>query len=97
MEDAMKKHRWVAIAVALLLTFLIINHALAMSSANYRIEWLMAGTGGGGGAVSSTNYAARITVGQNTIGAMTSTNYRSTLGYWYGVVLDRTFLPLIMR
>ncbi len=92
----MKKQRLVAITVALLLTFLIAHNALAMSSTNYRVEWLMAGTGGGGGAVTSTNYAVRFTVGQPSTGSITSPSYQGTLGYWH-IIFARTYLPLIMR
>lgn len=92
----MKKYQLVAIAVALLLTLVLVHNAFAMSSTNYRIDWLIAGTGNGGGAVSSTNYAARFTVGQNVIGTETSPTYRVTLGYWHAMV-NQTFLPLIMR
>ena len=92
----MKKHRFAAVILALLLTLLIVHSALAMSSANYKIEWILAGNGGGGSATTSTHYVARFTVGQNAIGAATTPTYRGTLGYWH-VIFSQTYLPIILR
>ena len=92
----MKKHRLIAIMLALLLTLLIVHNALAMSSTNYKIDWILAANGGGGGTATSTNYAARFTVGQAAIGTMNSASYHGTLGYWH-VIFSQTYLPLILR
>jgi hypothetical protein len=86
----------------ILLTLLIIfllstSSALAMSSANYKLDWFVPLTGGGGGPAASANYAVNFTVGQSAIGASASTNYGVGLGYWYGVMIRNIFLPLIMR
>ena len=81
---------------------LLAGRVLAMSSANYRLDWFTPLTGGGGGRASSTNYAVNFTVGQSAIGASTSTNYRGCLGYWCGIaeaaaVSYRIYLPLVLR
>jgi hypothetical protein len=84
-------------ALALLL-LLSAGSALAMSSANYRLDWFTPLTGGGGGPASSANYAINVTVGQSVIGASSSTNYQVGLGYWYrGMGPYYLYLPLIMR
>jgi hypothetical protein len=85
------------ILLALLIFFLLTSSALAMSSTNYKLDWFVPLTGGGGGPAASANYAVNFTVGQTAIGAPTSTNYGVGLGYWYGVMIRNIFLPLIMR
>lgn len=87
------------ILLALLIIFLLsTSSALAMSSANYKLDWFVPLTGGGGGPASSANYAVNFTVGQSAIGASASANYGIGLGYWYGVITEgRIYLPLIMR
>ena len=92
----MNKRSLIALAIASLLALWLVHNALAMSSTNYRIDWMIAGTANGGGAASSTNYAARVTVGQGFTGAMTSPAYRTNLGYWY-ILFPKTYLPLILR
>jgi len=86
----------------ILLTLLIIfllstSSALAMSSANYKLDWFVPLTGGGGGPAASANYAVNFTVGQSAIGASASTNYGVGLGYWYGLLGRSLYLPLILR
>jgi hypothetical protein len=64
---------------------------------NYRLDWFTPLTGSGGPA-SSANYAVNLTVGQSAIGASSSTNYGSCLGYWCGAAVEyRIFLPLVLR
>lgn len=78
--------------------FLLTGSASAMSSPNYRLDWLNPLTGGGGGPASSANYAVNFTIGQAAVGTANSTNYGVGLGYWYGVTLGgRLYLPLITR
>ena len=88
------------LTILLLLTtllLLITANAGAMSSDNYRLDWLAPLTGGGGPA-GSANYAVNLTVGQTVIGASSSASYASGLGYWYGaVVQNNIYLPLIQR
>lgn len=87
---------FLALAAVLLL---LAGHALAMSSAHYRLDWFTPLTGGGGGRVSSTHYAVNFTIGQSAIGAgLISTNYRGCLGYWCGARGEHSlFLPLTLR
>jgi hypothetical protein len=91
----MKQTTMLCVLVALLL---LTGGVLAMSSANYRLDWFTPLTGGGGGPASSTNYAANFTLGQTTIGSSASANYTARLGYWYGAVVPfRLYLPLVLR
>ncbi len=89
--------------LAILLFLLVAGAALAMSSANYRLDWFVPLTGGGGGPSSSTNYQVNFTIGQSVIGASSSANYRAGLGYWYGygtVVQPsgyKIFLPIVLK
>ncbi len=90
----MRKH----IILSLLVVLLLSTSALAMSSANYRLDWFVPVTGGGGGPASSANYAVNFTVGQSAIGAAQSTTYGGCLGYWCGVAGQyRVYLPLVLR
>jgi biotin transporter BioY len=94
----MRKRLLVAIFVVLLSGLLLAQIALAMSSANYKLDWFTPLTSGGGGAASSTHYAVNLTIGQTARGASTSTSYKAGLGYWYGAVGGyRIYLPLIMK
>ena len=86
-----------AIPLALAALFLLVGSVLAMSSTNYRLDWYVLLTGGGGGPSSSTNYAVNFTVGQTSIGTSSSTNYRGCLGYWCGAAAYRIYLPLILK
>ena len=87
------------ILLALLIIFLLLTgSALAMSSANYKLDWFVPLTGSGGSEMSSANYKAYVTVGQTAIGASASANYGACLGYWCGQLPGgRLHLPLIMR
>jgi len=93
----MSKRTLIVIAGVLLGSLLLSGVALAMSSTNYRLDWFVPLTSGGGGRATSTNYAVNLTVGQSAIGASSSTNYRACLGYWYGITEYRVFLPLVLR
>ena len=86
--------------IALITTALLLlgGNALAMSSANYALDWFVPLTGAGGGPISSANYAVDFTVGQVVVGAASSANYAAGLGYWYGVGENyQIFLPLALR
>jgi len=90
-----------ALLLTLAVLLLLAGRALAMSSANYRLDWFVPLTGGGGGPASSTNYAVNFTVGQSAIGTSSNT-YRACLGYWCGIaeaaaVSYRIYLPLVLR
>jgi hypothetical protein len=94
----MHKRLLIAVVVVLLGALLLAQIALAMSSASYKLDWFTPLTTGGGGAMSSANYAANVTVGQTVLGASASTNYLAGLGYWYGAGgAYRIFLPLILK
>ncbi|HOT92655.1 MAG TPA: hypothetical protein PLJ78_17035 [Anaerolineae bacterium] len=91
-----------AILVAVLLLLLLTGRALAMSSANYRLDWFTPLTGGGGGPMQSPNYAVNFTVGQSAVGTSAGTNYGGCLGYWCGITGAvgahyRIYLPLVLR
>jgi hypothetical protein len=90
--------RRVAVLLALIAILILAGSAIAMSSTNYRLDWFIPMTGGGGGLASSANYAVNVTVGQSVIGASSSTNYQDGLGYWYrGTGPYYLYLPLILR
>lgn len=94
----MSKRTLIVIAGTVLCVLLLAGVALAMSSDNYRLDWYVPLTGGGGGPASSTNYAVNFTVGQTAIDASSSTNYGAGLGYWYGAVVEyKIYLPLVLR
>ncbi|MFQ6100812.1 MAG: hypothetical protein ACE5OS_06205 [Anaerolineae bacterium] len=93
----MTKRMIIVIAGAMLCGLLLTTVALAMSSDNYRLDWFTPLTGGGGGAVASTNYAVNFTVGQSAIGTASSASYNGCLGYWCGEFEYRIFLPLVLR
>jgi hypothetical protein len=85
-----------AILLALVLALLLTTAAQAMSSANYRLDWLIPLTSGGGGEASSAHYALSYSVGQSVIGVSSSTHYASNLGFWQQ--FSRYLrLPLILK
>ena len=90
-----------AILLVIAALLLLTGSALAMSSPNYRLDWYVPLTGGGGGPASSINYAINFTVGQTVINASASTNYKAGLGYWYGVapapLTSGCYLPIILK
>ena len=85
----MNKLKWTALLVVALLALLLVVNVLAMSSPGYALDWYVPGTGGGGGEASSANYSVNYTVGQSVIGTASSPSYGSSLGYWYGLLLER--------
>ena len=97
------KTRLVATIGALVVLCLLAGGALAMSSANYRLDWFTPLTGSGGGAAGSANYATNLTIGQAAIGGSSSANYAAGLGYWYGVDwygIEKPFqlyLPVVLK
>ena len=80
----MNHKRLVVWLLVLLGALCLVQFTLAMSSANYRLDWFTPLTSGGGGAASSTNYAVNLTIGQAAIGGSSSANYATGLGYLYG-------------
>ena len=57
----------------------------SMGSANYRVDWSVPVSGGGGEPASSANFAINLTVGQSVVGDAASANYLVGMGYWPGV------------
>ena len=90
------------LSLVIILTLLLSSsapHAYAMESPNYRMDWLVP-LSGGGGVSQSANYAVHLTYGQTAVGSVDSTGYRANLGYWYGVLLDwwmHVRLPIVIR
>ena len=94
----MKTKSIAAVLAVLVLVVLVAGSALAMSSANYRLDWYVQLSGGGGGSASSASYAVNFTTGQTAAGSSSSTNYAAGLGYWYGAGNQYAiFLPLVLR
>jgi hypothetical protein len=90
------KHTMIFLTLAALL--LLVSSALAMSSANYRLDWFTPLTSGGGGPAGSASYASNLTVGQTAIGSASSPSYQACLGYWCGTEGQwRVYLPLIIK
>lgn len=94
----MNRKRMISLALGLLCALVLTGSALAMYSANYRLDWFTPLTGGGGGPAASDHYAVNLTVGQTAIGAASSSGYQACLGYWCGVGEQwRAYLPLVVR
>ncbi len=97
------KKRTRSFMLAMLLFLLVAGAALAMSSANYRLDWFVPLSGGGGGPANSAGYQANLTVGQTVIGVSSSASYRAGLGYWYGFGIVAPpagydiYLPVVMK
>jgi hypothetical protein len=86
------------ILLTLIALLLYAGSAAAMSSTHYRLDWFTPLTAGGGGTASSVHHAVNLTVGQAVIGAATSTNYKTGLGYWYGAGgAYRILLPIVLK
>jgi hypothetical protein len=83
--------------VVLIALLILSASAQAMISTNYKLEWFVPLTGGGGGLSTSTNYAVDFTIGQTVIGSLESNTYRVQLGYWAGIVPPNVYLPLILK
>ena len=91
-----------SVLLALVGCLLLVGVALAMSSANYRLDWFTPLTGSGGAASSGT-YGAHLTVGQVVVGRAASTNYGACLGYWGrgcaggAIVRYAIYLPVVTK
>ena len=86
-----------SVFIALMALFLLAANAQAMSSTNYKLEWFVPLTGGGGGPAASATYAVNFTVGQTAVGNMASANYSLGLGFWADNGPSPVYLPLILR
>jgi hypothetical protein len=85
-----------AILLALLLALLLTTATQAMSSANYRLDWLLPLTSGGGGEGASEHYVANYSVGQTAVDQSASANYQAHLGFWQEF-LRYLRLPLVQK
>ena len=94
----MKIKPFVAALIVVVLAWLLTANALAMSSTNYRLDWLVPNSGSGGGQSSSPSYAVNFTVGQVAAGSASSTHYQAGLGFWYITIAQYVIeLPLVLR
>lgn len=85
-----------AILLALVLALLLTTAAQAMSSANYRLDWLIPLTSGGGGEGASQHFAVNYSVGQTLIDQSASANYQANLGFWQEF-MRYLRLPLVQK
>ena len=93
----MNKKRILPILAALLLVLWLAGSVLAMSSANYRLDWYTPLTGAGGSS-SSPGYAINLTVGQSATGNASSPGHSAGLGYWPGTLAQWLVrLPVVFR
>ncbi|MBI5585432.1 MAG: hypothetical protein HY892_16605 [Deltaproteobacteria bacterium] len=92
----MKSTKIVVSFISLFCFLLIAITGYAMTSPNYKIDWILPLTGAGGGETGSINYKVNATLGQSVIGLLQSANYQIGLGYWYNIQPGRTYLPLIL-
>jgi hypothetical protein len=97
----MNKRKALTLVTGFLCCFLLGGMALAMSSANYRIDWGV--IAGGGGPASSASHTMRSTIGQAAIGSSSSANFQLGAGYLYGVRAPvppppyKIYLPIIVK
>lgn len=84
--------------IILIATLALAAGAQAMSSASYKIEWLVTYLGSGGEA-SSASYRAQFTVGQMAVGCAASSSLHGCWGFWPGGEMpwSNSYLPVIMR
>ena len=86
------------LTLILALSLLLAGSALAASSDNYQIDWMVPLTGNAGGSASSGNYAASFTVGQTVVGGADSENYSSCYGFWCDVLtFIAIYLPFVLK
>ena len=92
------KHALLAAVLVLGLCLAMAESVLAMNSTNYRVDWLVPLTSGGGGPANTSLYSANVTLGQTTAGTAGSTNYKLCAGYWCGIPSQFLLrLPVIQR
>jgi hypothetical protein len=65
-----------------------------MGSAHYGLDWNVVGTGGG--TISSPHFTVSSTIGQPTIGSVTSSHFEVCTGYWcWFDYIASVFLPIL--
>jgi hypothetical protein len=94
----MKGRFYARIVLALLCTLILCGGVLALPSASHRLDWFTPLTTGNGGPAASSHFAVNLTVGQTSIGTLSSQNYTLCLGYWCGAGQPYPLhLPLVTR
>jgi hypothetical protein len=91
------QRNYIPILLILVVCLVLASSVPAAASNNYRLDWMVP-LSGGGGVASSIGYAINYTIGQSVIGEATSPAYSSGIGYWYGVIRNWVImLPEIFR
>jgi hypothetical protein len=85
-----------ALLGALLVSLTLADASLAQTSPNYDLSWHVMASGGG--AMHSTSYAVRGTMGQVIVGDVGSPAYMlRSQGYWYPSTGYRVYVPLALK
>ena len=87
------RRRHLILLLTALVSLILVTTALAMSSANFSLDWFVPLSGGGRFELASTNYAGDLTYGQTAIRAGGSDNYRAGLGFWHGIIETDITIP----
>lgn len=88
------KRRTVIVMVIVML--LLTSGVQAQGSLNYRLDWLVPLSGGGGESI-SPHYTVNLTIGQVAIGSSSSPGYQACLGFWCGIDDHYLYLPRLVR
>ena len=80
------RRRRLALLLTILTSLVLVTTVLAMSSANFGLNWFVPLSGGGNNGLVSANYGADVTYGQTAIRSGASDNYRVGLGFWNGII-----------
>jgi hypothetical protein len=89
--------------LAVILLLVLGDRVMAMSSANYRLDWFTPMTTGAGGSVSSSNYAVDFVAGEAASGILSNPETRVCLGFpcfeYRGEIpwAYKIYLPLSVR
>lgn len=90
-----------SLLLIIILFLALAGGTMAMSSDNFRLDWFVPLTAGGGHSAGSSNYIMHTTVGQTVIGHTESANYQTGFGYWGGLSSalsqHEVYLPLVLR
>jgi len=87
-----------AVLLAILAGALLVGNALAMTSTNYILDWLLPLNGGGGKSASDA-YAVQFIYGQTGIIGMSGDANAVDLGFWSGIGPPEwlVYLPILNR
>ena len=90
----MRRHRWLVLAVVLVL--LLTGVALAQTGGGYDLSWST--VDGGAGSSQGGGYTLSGSVGQTEAGTMSDGDYTLTGGFWAGIEeWFRLHLPAVLR